>query len=108
MRRIALSVFVLILVGLPTLGISQQAPRAHVSARLTLPGVGLYKIDFTADSMQRHDRVISFSGNVEVWLTSINGRASRVFDADEVIYNLDTPGDVEIPRFGRFTFGKKQ
>jgi len=106
MKRVALSALVFVLFSLTTLGISQQTPRSQIEARLAVPGVGLYKIQITADSMRRQDRIIHFEGNVEVWLSSINGRASRVFQADEVIYNFDTPGDVEIPRFGHFSFGK--
>jgi lipopolysaccharide assembly outer membrane protein LptD (OstA) len=111
MKRLALSAMVFVLVTLPSSGISRQAPRAQLSARLTVPGVGLYKIDFTADSMQRQDRVISFTGNVEVRITSITGQVSPAINADQVIYNLDT-GDVEIPGPGNLTshltFGKKQ
>ena len=111
MKRIALSAMVFVLVSLPSSGISQQASRGHVTARLKVPGVGVYKIDFAADAMQRQDRVISFTGNVEVRITSITGRMSPVINADQVIYNLDT-GDVEIPGPGNLTshltFGKKQ
>jgi lipopolysaccharide assembly outer membrane protein LptD (OstA) len=111
MKRLALSAMVFVLVSLPSSGISQQASRGHVSAKLVVRGVGLYKIDFTADSMQRQDRVISFTGNVEVRITSISGQMSPVINSDQVIYNLDT-GDVEIPFPGNLTshltFGIKQ
>ena len=106
MKPIAWSALVFVLLSLPFSGISQQAPRAQFAASLAIQGVGVYKIDFTADSIQRQDRVISFRGNVDIRITSIAGRVSRVFQADEVIYNLDTPGDVELPRLGHFTFGK--
>jgi hypothetical protein len=109
MKRIAMLLLVFVIVSLPSPGISQQTPRAHVTARLPIRDVGrvgLYKIDFTADTMQRQDRVIHFEGSVEVRLISFAGLVRPVFQADEVNFNLDT-GDLEIARLGHFNFGEK-
>jgi hypothetical protein len=108
MKRIALSGLVFVLLSLPMVGISLQAPRAQFVAPVFNTRNGLYKIEFTADSMQRQDRVIHFQGHVEVWRISVSGRPLPVFQAFEATYNLDTPGEVEIPSLGHFTFGEKQ
>jgi lipopolysaccharide assembly outer membrane protein LptD (OstA) len=107
MKRLALCIVLLVLVMLPSLGASQQASRVNVSIFFNAPNVGVYRLGFTADSMQRQDRVITFKGNVEVRITPISTRTSPVIQANEVIYNVDT-GNVEIPNFGHFSFGKAQ